>query len=397
MRKGRRTAEKAIRCDLLLSLPEEILFDILTRLPIKSLLRCKSLSKDWLQLISNPGFVQLHMEHAKQNKQKILFASSKSGISNIHSLESETLHSPLVSYNFRLPGALFMVGTCNGLVCLSDYKTIVVLCNPATREHFSILFDKFDVSPDNFEEEFCLGFGHDPVSDEYKILRIDFSYHKSADDDLYTENTNVYVYTLGSKSWRKTESPFRFDKGIASLPYVSGALHVFERNSDCRLNSKQYVSSIIMFDLESEKFKSTPLPHTKGEGLIPGVFQGCFSVSAFRLEGRNVDIWLMKKHGMMESWTKVFSISLTGIQFPVPFGVRKDKVVLLKPWGSKSSWKTEIYAYDPTSTKEEVYSPAISDWTNADAYFESLLPVAPPANRRKETRGRKVRACTYFS
>ncbi|XP_021998407.1 putative F-box protein At4g21240 isoform X1 [Helianthus annuus] len=43
-----------------MSFPKEIIEDILSRLPVKSILRFKSVSKPWLSLISAPSFHNLH-------------------------------------------------------------------------------------------------------------------------------------------------------------------------------------------------------------------------------------------------------------------------------------------------------------------------------------------------
>ncbi|KAJ0789150.1 putative F-box domain-containing protein [Helianthus annuus] len=50
-----RSAQKAKN-----SFPEELIEDILSRLPVKSILRFKSVSKPWLSLISAPSFHKLH-------------------------------------------------------------------------------------------------------------------------------------------------------------------------------------------------------------------------------------------------------------------------------------------------------------------------------------------------
>ncbi|XP_047258808.1 putative F-box protein At3g52320, partial [Capsicum annuum] len=54
---------------------EEILVDILTRLPVKSFLRFKCVSECWKALISDLYFKRKHLNHAKNklNFQKFLF------------------------------------------------------------------------------------------------------------------------------------------------------------------------------------------------------------------------------------------------------------------------------------------------------------------------------------
>ncbi|PHT77438.1 hypothetical protein T459_20960 [Capsicum annuum] len=53
--------------------PEEILVEILIRLPVKSLVRFRCVSKSWKTLISDEYFKAKHCNHAKKNK-KILIA-----------------------------------------------------------------------------------------------------------------------------------------------------------------------------------------------------------------------------------------------------------------------------------------------------------------------------------
>lgn len=48
------------------SLPWEIIVDILFRLPVKDLLRYRSVAKSWCSLIDGPDFVKLHLDHSKE-------------------------------------------------------------------------------------------------------------------------------------------------------------------------------------------------------------------------------------------------------------------------------------------------------------------------------------------
>ncbi|PIA30008.1 hypothetical protein AQUCO_05700007v1 [Aquilegia coerulea] len=63
-----------------IGLPEEILFDIFSRLPIKDLSPFRSLSKDWNKFITDPFFVDLH--HSRLDtyrKKKLLCSAAPSG------------------------------------------------------------------------------------------------------------------------------------------------------------------------------------------------------------------------------------------------------------------------------------------------------------------------------
>ncbi|MCL7032253.1 hypothetical protein MKW94_000196, partial [Papaver nudicaule] len=56
-------------------LPEEIIGDILPRLPAKSVLRFRCVCKSWLKLFRNPNFVKHHLKYAKQRNSTNLLLS----------------------------------------------------------------------------------------------------------------------------------------------------------------------------------------------------------------------------------------------------------------------------------------------------------------------------------
>ncbi|GMP53762.1 hypothetical protein CsSME_00019136 [Camellia sinensis var. sinensis] len=52
-------------CQMIPELPTHIVFDILSRLPIKTLFNCRSVCKLWLSLISSdPQFAKLHLSRS---------------------------------------------------------------------------------------------------------------------------------------------------------------------------------------------------------------------------------------------------------------------------------------------------------------------------------------------
>lgn len=55
------------------SIPEEIICDIFSRLPVDSLMRFKCLSKSYNALISNPYFVDTHHSHSISHPGRIKF------------------------------------------------------------------------------------------------------------------------------------------------------------------------------------------------------------------------------------------------------------------------------------------------------------------------------------
>lgn len=158
-------------------LPEELLIEILTRLPTKSLLRFKSVCKTWCTLIRKPDFIDLHYHHHRkvsrndsilvvrsiptvdpQQQECNKYVNSEIVLSLLSSkTPTTTTTTALVRFPPDLfgPGSTFdgdvqLFGPCNGVVCLTN--TNDVLCNPATREFKAIPVPPFSY-PRGLESE----------------------------------------------------------------------------------------------------------------------------------------------------------------------------------------------------------------------------------------------------
>lgn len=49
------------------NLPEDVIIEILLRLPVNSLLKFKSVCRNWYSLIKSPNFIRKHMNHRPTN------------------------------------------------------------------------------------------------------------------------------------------------------------------------------------------------------------------------------------------------------------------------------------------------------------------------------------------
>jgi hypothetical protein len=59
------------RCSMVPMISDEIIFEILARLPVKDLMRFKSVSKVWRAMISDPLFIRLHLQQSAKNQKQI--------------------------------------------------------------------------------------------------------------------------------------------------------------------------------------------------------------------------------------------------------------------------------------------------------------------------------------
>ncbi|PIA59640.1 hypothetical protein AQUCO_00400498v1 [Aquilegia coerulea] len=314
-------------------LPEEILMDILSRLPVKSLMRCKCACKDLLRLITSPYFVKLHLK-VSLNYPRILFTAktSNKNFTFISSLDYEA-RCAVSNYNFSVTtGKLTLVNSCSGLVCLSDYRTVMVLCNPVTKESIEVPFDLVEPLPAaDYIQQFDLGFGHDPLTDTYKVIRIDISFSASDLGDC-----KVYLYTLGSKEWRKIPTPGRLCRAYyeETGPYVNGAVHWYKLTDKSRYGDAQLrIDSIVAFNVGSEKFQEIPDICSKllkvGASYSLGVLQGLLSQYIFYSSEGLYDVWLMKDYGVKESWSRLRTITFPSYSIK-PLVIKKDANMFLE-------------------------------------------------------------------
>ncbi|XP_074305714.1 F-box protein CPR1-like [Silene latifolia] len=191
-----------------------IIQEILTRLPIKSVLRFKSVSKQWYATLSSSDFANAHL-------LKSPFSHPNAPVNSLFIMGFEN-HCYLFSYNDEeipdnykdnlveitefdgLEDRLTLTGCCNGLICLSEVSSkcskYFILWNPATRK-----LHKYE--SDGYLERFdaqtrpCVssGFGYASSVDDYKYVRI-------LTNDWGCPNFSiVHIFSLKENRWRKID------------------------------------------------------------------------------------------------------------------------------------------------------------------------------------------------
>lgn len=105
-------------------LPEEMVFEVLQRLPVKSLLRFKSECKSWLSIISDPEFVKTHPKNMALKKVSLLMLT--------YNPQPNLLVPSSNYFDFLYLLILcdfIVIGSCNGIICLKD-DDLFYLWNP---------------------------------------------------------------------------------------------------------------------------------------------------------------------------------------------------------------------------------------------------------------------------
>ncbi|MCD7448356.1 hypothetical protein HAX54_041091 [Datura stramonium] len=297
---------------------EDIIMEILSRLPVRYLVQFKCVSKLWKALISDPYFTMKHLNHAKNGRdfQKLLIYQH-SITENTSSMYCCSLSSvQLVEINAQkldCPSSSTSVVhcSCNGLAVIRVFKrtsakqSVLMLWNPSTRESIVLPDPEFPV-----KGHFCLGMGYDSTSGDYKILKI------RNDIDGSKEPNGILV--LKSGSWRNID---KHPRGISSqvsgmgsaLAFVNDAFHWICISGNYFQDSRTY--SLVSFSISNEVYREIPLPEEisclKGNTSIGvSVLDGMLcAYSTYDHEGkRTFKIWALKDYGVNESWNTLFSI-----------------------------------------------------------------------------------------
>ncbi|KAH7842837.1 hypothetical protein Vadar_009652 [Vaccinium darrowii] len=283
-------------------LPNHITCDILSRLPLNSIFICKRVCKIWRTIILEPYFAKLHRSRSPLS---LIFYRNGTERNNDNSPSSHfeilQLYDPPVksrrNATMKFTTEIYfphvniqIVDSCNGLVLLSNYSSYiddhVIVCNPLRAQHLVLPKPPKHALRDSYIE---LGFGHSPVTDQYKVVRLTHVYSIPA--RLYCD-----IYTIGiDDEWRSIgdigQPPFYL---VSRLFFLNGALHWLGHEDSW---------FICYFDIEKEQFGSFPLPSEFGETFLHlGVVDNWLYVRNDHSVGP-CKFWVMKDYGDFGSWT----------------------------------------------------------------------------------------------
>ena len=307
-------------------LPLEIIENILLRLPVKSVIRCKSVCKGWFSLISEPYFVKTHL-HQPQTQARSWFCIIDDGepdinystqirafTTNCEAFSDDSGGSMGFNYlfnigNFKYPVKL--LDSCDGLLCIVDFDGKIVLWNPSTRQ-----CNLLPPNPNTCYSSGCHGFGFDSSTDDYKVVAVSIVLEHGGLTGGYEfepslHNLNVYsrsvvdVFSLKSNKWKRIEAKHSTTVLGNNATFLHGVVHWigFGSNDDDWIHG---FHRIIAFDLEKEQFREMAMPMPKGmEYSKMSVVGGCLYLLNYNNDP--TEIWVMKEYGIDTSWSKITS------------------------------------------------------------------------------------------
>ncbi|XVE84698.1 hypothetical protein DITRI_Ditri17bG0034200 [Diplodiscus trichospermus] len=367
-------------------LPEDIIVNILCRLPVKYLIQLKCISKRWFSWISDPQFAKLHLAQSKKNgnfsSQMVLLLTepldSVACEASGDDLDDESkliveLEYPVVmkktpDSDELVDGWLDLGGSCDGFICAVFEQERIFLWNPTIREALELA----KLHPFDPKGTFSYGLGYNFSTDDYKVVRV-----ARPSNTVASNETEVEVLELKINVWRRIQ-------GLQSGIELQGQgifLHEAIHWLAARETGQKKIYAIVAFDMVEEKFyELEPIPDNIEESKQDFLGGGYETV---------LEAWLLKEYGIKSSWTKVFSVdreTLHGYKYwENALCYTKTGEVVIDYDGPDLVW------YDPKGKISKTYTPRNDwDWFQPAVYIESLVSPCNYATNRQNNSDRKA-------
>ncbi|MFS8013207.1 putative F-box domain-containing protein [Helianthus anomalus] len=418
------------------SFPEEIIEDILSRIPVKSILRFKSVSKSWLSLISGPSFHNLHS--AVGPRTTALFFTARDSSTGTRYFFSGANDGGSVANLMKLDNTVFdaahkFAEHLKGLVCFTSRdslcgKLYAFVFNPTTHKFFklpdppvplrnytdenkcdcwalksdlvvcqlvpdvllihsnrtcaSLIVIRFvlrfisSIRLNGTYSDYYL-FGFDELSNEHKVLYVDV--------ELFKPTTiEIMIFSFSNYSWRKIE---------VDLPLGISARHCFIRTGDsvC-VNSTIHMMlrnplQILAFNLTTETFYIVNKhPEAAPDTILTSIFPYAKLVKTNGLLGVaccnpfNVEEWNKVHIWMLQDYEKRIQYGGGG---PYPFdSISMDEIIFSQTVLSENlisvpiyNMKTRCFKSIELALGHRFLSPKSVHVEQIKCYVESLIPL----------------------
>ncbi|EOA36565.1 hypothetical protein CARUB_v10011712mg, partial [Capsella rubella] len=352
-------------------LSSDLVEEILSRVPARSLVRLRFTCKQWETLIAEPRFVNKHLYHMRCREQQFTVFNNEHVIS--------PLFGSAISYvgiDFNKPGKCGLklpfpialtpainISHCDGLL-LYVTKSMVLVSNPLLNQK------RWIKCTEGFDHQsmdvYGLGYISNQLSSsfDYKVVR--FRCRVEAKD-----KSRVEVYAFKSDSWKVVVDK-NFD-GFDGSPFSSVCL----RGTPYWLGyNKDGIMSIQSFDFLQERFEPLFLPSPSIElenycslGIFRGdqlsLLLGCYRTG-------KIHLWVMKK----QHWKTVMTVDVP--QYPIfgqylsSFIERNGRLALF----IESQHMISIYIVGENQDYQKIeYLTGIGPTLSDCCYVQSLLQV----------------------
>ncbi|CAL9218451.1 unnamed protein product [Arabidopsis halleri] len=305
------------------SIPLDVTSKILSKLPAKSVLRSRCVSKQWLSISTDPYFINMFPKQSSSSLLLFFKTKGKLFVFSVHQNPNEPQH--VDSYQMKYPKycCFSYTESVHGLICFRRAAKPIIW-NPTMRK-FSTL-----PKPKSKWKGITVFLGYDQIEGKHKVVCMPRG--KASDE--------CRVITLGTakKSWRTIKINHKHLPISDNGPCINGVLY-YKAKLD-----QSNVDIIMSFDVRSEKFDMIEMPwvnHYWGK-LIP--YAGKLACVKNTMNNKDITLWVLEdakwlcKHFTASSYDKPLK-SLCGIN-----GITDDGEFIYVPYVLNSFY---ILYYDP--------------------------------------------------
>ncbi|MBA0602622.1 hypothetical protein Gorai_002796 [Gossypium raimondii] len=228
---------------------QDLLTQILLRLPTKSLIKFKSVSKLWQFIISDPDFCLSHTRHHHRNgflsPTALLLKGDRFSPPSEFSIVPLKHYSKVPFFHYIPDSHVKILQSCNGLLLCESYRQSYLICNPTTKKFRRIYCPSN--SAYNFISKCFVSFAFDPLtSPDYRIICIWESYREPCkfNLDLYSSKTGSWDLCIVSFEVDEDEQEIELNNGV----FCNGRIHW------CG-----YGEESLYFDVEKECLETMPM------------------------------------------------------------------------------------------------------------------------------------------
>ncbi|KAF6999795.1 hypothetical protein CFC21_015768 [Triticum aestivum] len=249
-------------------IPNDMLQEILMKLPTKDVARCCCVSRQWRSALGDPSFRKLHAaSHAALSAEPefLRLSGVPCGIGQSVKTSVFSLSSDKPMCSIAKPEGYGLADICNGLLCFVDEhgaQAPALVCNPVTGETLEL-----PAAPplSNKDHAYFFAFGFSPPTNEYKLFRLSFPLCSYSSEE---QRVNVDVYTLGdARGWRKdsflsSSRPLTRGNDTSTPVLIDGKLHSNTKGWNAPM--WQVAAGVLVVDVPTETCHAYPLPDDLG-------------------------------------------------------------------------------------------------------------------------------------
>ncbi|XP_061364258.1 F-box protein At5g49610-like [Gastrolobium bilobum] len=365
----------------------DILFDVLSRIPVKALLGLKCICRVWHRIISSRSFIKAQMENTEHvltgfiYQEKFEFCNEDIEIVSYIPVETRGAKVGHMVFNF-LPEDVVILASCNGLVCCGScfpfQEPTLYICNPSIKEWIKVEWPShhrienvalaFDPSKDSID-----------ISTKFKLVRV--KQDENRDERLYL---TFELYSSETGAWRKSNEICQCNNNLIKNKgiYIEGVLHwLTDGDQVLTFDVEKELSWLISVPIPTLEFRTIPEACIgESEGKLHYVLVSEEGLHVWYLEDYYEFKWTLKHYKSLEEIEGEYPRFFLNLKNRVSQRVSVDTNSWMNPLGFKDGVllmkvRAHIYMYDINNNNNKMTQAcSIEDLNSKCTWCPTILP-----------------------